>query len=207
MRLVSLIFLMVLAGCSTRQEYDRYSEWSLNDASSILTKESRDTVREKTVLWTEEKRGGAAYNKKGYRHVLYASRNIKRLDDHPTVADAVVTLSYTLDPIANSGKLESDAIDAAFKSYSVYETSRWERFCGDGKMDIKDWNFVAKEGREFVPEQLKENCNTPAYTRQDYISAWQATCDDGKATESQVIIRKSTIRPPEICDMDLPGEA
>ncbi len=41
------------------------------------------------------------------------------------------------------------------KGYSLYELSRWERYCDGGKgMDEHDWRFVEAEGTTNIPRTL-----------------------------------------------------
>lgn len=189
MRLIFVGFLVVgsLAGCSSQDVVTGPSY-----TQRVYTTH-KPTGRDETLTWYETERGGAAYNEEAYRHVL-AQRNSELLTDHsPEPAE---TFALNSDP-ASAAKVVDHAM---FRSYSIYELSRWERFCGAGKMDEKDWDFVSKEGRENVPPNLLENCMPPSYTRQEYIDAWKASCHGQTLTSAQRVIQSKTVRPNGICD-------
>lgn len=151
-----------------------------------LTK-TNTTSKDETLAWNNKARRGAVYSEKGYRHVL-ADRNVGSLQDIP--------------PEPSISANPADVIQRAtsMKSYSVYEMQRWERFCGHGAMDSKDWDFIAREGRSNIPESLKQDCSAPAFTRQDYIAAWESKCDGSDASTQDLVIRNTTISPPKLCN-------
>ena len=171
--------MLSLIACSTQKQ---------GNSNTYIQREyinQKQTGRDGTLTWYEDERAGAAYNKEAYKHVL-ASRNSELLTDHSPEPDISDNPENVIEKIK-------------VKSYSIYETRRWERFCGTGKMDSKDWDFIAKEGREHIPEQLKDNCSPPSYTRQDYIKAWENTCSNTKRRAGESVILNNTIRPPNIC--------
>lgn len=180
MRLRYLCFAITLTGCSSQEIYQpEYSQ----RVYSIEKPVGKDT----TLAWYNGERLGAAYTTEAYKHVLTKRNTAKLTDLSPG-------FSFMLpnDPASTINQVKT-------KSYTVYETQRWERFCGEGKMDSRDWDFVAQEGRENIPEQLKEVCTPPAYTRQEFIEAWQASCGNNPPTASQAIIREKTIAPSDVC--------
>lgn len=181
MRLGYIGFAIILAGCSSHEVYQP-SEYS----QRVYTTE-KPVGKDTTLTWYNDERSGAAYNAEAYKHVL-AKRNTAELADHSPEP----SLIHPNDPASAINQVTT-------KSYTVYETQRWERFCGAGKMDSMDWDFVAQEGRENIPEQLKEMCTPPAYTRQEYIEAWKASCGNNTPTASQSVIRENTISPRDVC--------
>jgi hypothetical protein len=196
--------LCFLAGCAT-DEHGRQRKIDIVQESTVMDSRNRSVVQENTLSWYEDERGGAAYREKGYRHVLFSSRNLKRLEDHSPAGDSNGLLETH--PAAKTDLAKDSALSiesAAFKSYSMYETGRWERFCGAGKMDSRDWDFIAEQGREFVPAELREDCAAPAYTRQDYLAAWKSTCAGGKPSSAEKVIRQQTLRPAHVCELTEP---
>jgi len=183
MRRGYLVIVVILSGCSTQEIYQppEYTQ-------RVYTNE-KPVGLDNTVTWSKTHRSGAAYNQENYRHIL-GVRNVAILSDHAP-EPAQITLSSE----------PAEAVERTIKSYSVYESQRWERFCGAAKMDSRDWDFISTEGRENLPDHFKQNCTPPAFTRQDYLSAWAASC--GNATplsKGHKIIRNSTLPPKGRCD-------
>jgi len=147
--------------------------------------DSKPTAKSGTIAHFSNRRLGAAYSEDSYLHVL-GTRNVVELQDHAPEA------SFIIDPIENLQK-------TTLRSYSVYEMSRWERFCGTGPMDKLDWDFIATEGRDNLPETLRVNCTQPTYTRQDYFAAWKASCNEGTPSDAQSRIRNASVSPGKIC--------
>jgi len=115
------------------------------------------THRLLTVAWGNKGRGGAAFRQPAYIHVL--------ANDQPTLT----TRQHAV-PLLNTGTLVSSSFDKLHTlkagSYSMYELSRWERYCNGGKgMDKRDWDFVRKEGTANIPLALLGKCNPPTATR------------------------------------------
>ncbi len=157
-------------------------------------------VKDGTLEYVESKRLGAAYGVTGYTHVL-AIRDDGELNDEALKAKSVdsTTDLFSLEN-ADSAAIDSAKIIEKVdkKSYSIYEMSRWERFCGHGNMDERDWAFIAKQGRNNLPIELVPTCVEPAYTRQDYLAAWSAICIS-EDTDMFSIIRNQTIPPKNHC--------
>lgn len=180
MRIMLIGALLTLAACSTTEEVE-HAGYSLR--SYINTK---PTSMAPTTAWYDAERGGAAIREQSYNHVV-GRQNVSELKDlSPEPA-------ISLDPAASIERSKK------VTSYSVYELQRWERFCGHGKMDGKDWDFVASEGRENIPLHLIAECNAPTYTRQEYLEAWKASCNGGSPNSAQQKIRSSTIPPKDHC--------
>jgi len=189
--ILSLAVTATLIGCSAQPKYDRYHQVIITPMANVLRNESLIN----TTQWSDRHRSGAALNQEGYRFVLAKNRNSNILDEQSK------EVLIPINPIETALDHVND--DEPIRSYSIYETQRWERFCGFGKkMDIRDWDFIAQQGREFVPEHLKSSCKPKAYTRIDYIAAWQASCDVGELSTSDKIIRAETIRPVDVCSLD-----
>jgi len=186
MRINYIMLFLFLSGCSSQETYQapQYTKRIYTTTTTV----GKDT----TLAWYDSERAGAAYNKEGYRHVL-TKRNTLILADNAPEPLEVITNS----PINAIKKLY-------IKSYSIYETERWERFCGDENMNSEDWKFIAREGRENVPEQLEKHCNPPPYTRQEYINAWKASCDEQVISVALEVIRLNSIAPHNICDVYKP---
>jgi hypothetical protein len=172
--------LLFLSACSSTSTTTVVA----TDYSHRTYTNEKPTALDTSLTWYNKQRSGAAINEEGYQHVL-GHQNIEILADEPaeplipsTPADAAKTVSK--------------------KSYSVYEMSRWERFCGAGKMDETDWDFVAKEGRGNVPETLDKKCDYPSFTRQEYLAAWKANCL-GETTAIQKVILEKTLKPASTC--------
>ncbi len=157
-------------------------------------------VKDGTLEFVESKRLGAAYGVKGYTHVL-AIREDGELNDEALKAKSA-DLTTDLFSLESSDSAVIDSAKIIEKvdkiSYSIYEMSRWERFCGHGNMDERDWVFIAKQGRNNLPVELASRCTEPAYTRQDYLAAWNAICID-EDTEMFFIIRNQSISPKAHC--------
>lgn len=195
LRIIGLVIL-VASGCSNNEKVTHSNEPTIRQYSNV-----HHPVKESTVALHEETRTGAAIGAAGYIFVVATERSTSKLEDTPVIASNADDAANKLSLVSS----ENAAIDAAKlvdkinkKSFSIYEMSRWERFCGHGKMDERDWAFVADQGRENLPESLKKECTEPTYTRQDYIDAWDAQCSD-KDTEEYDLIRARTISPEITC--------
>ncbi|MBX2808166.1 MAG: hypothetical protein KTR20_05985 [Cellvibrionaceae bacterium] len=184
MKVVLLLLPLLIAACAGRQAHD-------DEIAPAYTQREytqiKPTAMDNTLTWNQAVRAGSAYRGAAYYHVL-GTRTPEQLQDHPNK------------PAIAIGNTPGDAIERALKrSYSIYETQRWERFCGGGKMDSRDWDFVASQGRSNIPEQLAASCTPPAYTRQDYLTTWAAYCAKDELSVAQSLIKKATIAPPDSC--------
>jgi len=199
MRLL-LIGLAILAstGCSNNETVIQIEpERTFRQYTNI-----HHPVQDATLYFETEKRVGAAYNTTSYIHVLTPKRATSKLEDLPNkaqTADGVASKLSIKDSKSSSIDAAKSIQKATQVSYSIYEMTRWEHYCGHGKMNEKDWAFVADQGRDNLPKELKEQCTVPAYTRQDYLKAWNATCSDSDLN-SYKIIREKTLAPAKLCN-------
>lgn len=180
MRAMIVLAVVGLAACSSDESIEP-ANYSLREYIN-----TKPTSMPATLAWNDAERGGAAIRQESYYHVV-GRQNVSDLKD--------VSPDSTL-PLTPEASIQRST---KVVSYSIYEMQRWERFCGHGKMNSKDWDFVASEGRENIPYHLIAECTAPTYTRQDYIDAWTASCHGGKPTPAQTIIRNSSIPPKNNC--------
>lgn len=145
------------------------------------------TGKDETATWVGHTRTGAAYSQTACRQVL-ANHNIGTINDLP--ADSPRYSNKPADVIERASLLQS---------YSIYEMTRWQRYCDHGKMDEKDWEFVASQGRNNVPDTLKSLCNPPAFGRYEYLAAWKRSCDGSEPSTYDHAICRTTIAPNKIC--------
>lgn len=196
MRLIYIGIAIFIIGCTSNNAV--VQQKSETESRHFLN--IHNPVKDVTLEFFESKRLGAAYGVNGYRHVL-AIRKSSELNDEALNATSVdsTTDIFSLKN-ADSIVIDSQRIVEKVnkKSYSIYETSRWERFCGYGKMDERDWVFIAEQGRSNLPVELVSTCVEPAYTRQDYLAAWNAICMN-EDTEMFSIIRNQTVSPKNHC--------
>jgi hypothetical protein len=142
-----------------------------------------------TVTWNSDQRVGAAYKSEAYTHVLGQQNASDIVDIPPTSTSSVERFQNPSNAIKN----------AVNNGYSIYELQRWERFCGKGKMNAKDWDFIAIEGRHNLPEHLKPACTPPSFSRNDYLHAWQRFCSTGAISREDAFVINHTDSPHEEC--------
>jgi hypothetical protein len=163
----------------------------------LLVKENNKPAkvnRTLTLAWDNIGRGGAAMRKPGYIHVL-GDGKVGEAQNKMNDAEAIFSAE-------SNQKGDVNETLNAFKSltkgqgYSLYELSRWERYCNRGKgMDERDWRFIEAEGAEHIPSEIVVGCSPPAYTYQEYLSAWIAFCASKTITEADRLIVRSSVRP------------
>lgn len=131
---------------------------------AIASNKYRQVTRDHSMDWDHDGRGGAAMRQPAYVHTLsgYSTTHkptevspnfgmTRPINAHPVMLENAIKVGISFgDPTKP-------------QSYSIYEMSRWERFCKDeGKaMDKRDWDFVKKEGANNLPEHLRATCNPP----------------------------------------------
>lgn len=168
--------------------------------------------RQLTMAYDNFGRGGAAVRQPGYVHVI--NQEFNRLRDatgemsRDTLASELVDM---IDGLSEANALAViDAINAgitpegdrafdwlvsdASTGYSMYELSRWGRYCNGGKgMDEADWQFVTEHGAKGIPGMF-EDCTIPTYTYFDYKAAWERFCEGEASSHDRDIVRDS-VRP------------
>ncbi|MBB3105245.1 hypothetical protein [Azomonas macrocytogenes] len=124
----------------------------------LLMEKYQRTHRELSLDWDNRGRGGAALRQPGYVHTLGGTNHL----DRPLTADLPVqTVPQPEKTLIVSSLQKANDIQKG-QGYSVYEMSRWERYCNQGKgMDKADWAFVIREGRRNVPVSLMGGCRPP----------------------------------------------
>lgn len=123
----------------------------------------RQVSRQNTLDWDNMGRGGAAMRQPGYVHTLSGYNEIKQ--PKPVIGNFGQKNSAASKAMIDKAMRTPIAFGEPNRpqSYSIYEMSRWERFCTDeGKtMDKRDWDFVKKEGANNLPQHLRDTCNPP----------------------------------------------
>lgn len=186
MRSSSIFLLLAMTGaltaCSTTDEA-LPSPYSLKEFTNV-----KPVSRDATTALMVTERGGAAVREGGFEHVV-----AKR--EYANTSGSTQSFTPTTSP--------AEALKRAkVRSYSIYELSRWERFCGlDGrKMDYRDWEFISQEGTESVPLHMIGDCKPKSYTREEYLNAWRNSCNQGSAQAKDLRIQHETLKPPGICE-------
>jgi hypothetical protein len=182
--LPSLFIALAMTGCASYKSPPD-SAYSLREFQN-----EKPVGRDSTVARLPASRGGAAYRPEGYEQVV-GFRAVGEVVDVPVATEAAPAVT---DPLGNA------AAAATRKSYSAYELRRWERFCGSGKMDERDWAFVTKEGRNSLPEFMLLDCNEPTFNEADYRTAWKTICTPNHTiSASQRAILDKTLPPKNHC--------
>lgn len=133
--------------------------------------------RDYTLDWDNYGRGGAAMRQPAFVHTLSGNNNVGQVSElnapftdgvstkgniagYPALVSGAVAKGIG---IATNGGGIGPGKDTGDVSYSIYEMSRWERYCNNGKgMDKRDWAFVKKQGLNNVPYHLRSTCVPPA---------------------------------------------
>ncbi|EKO3796593.1 hypothetical protein P0F38_002659 [Vibrio metschnikovii] len=139
--------------------------------------------------------GGAAFRKPDYIHVLGPS-SLGANNESALIKQQKDKNGSNMEDAISAYKKLSSGVKG--KGYSLYELSRWERFCDSGNgMDERDWKFIEKEKGETgsIPSDLVGQCNPPQHTYQDYLTAWTQFCSSQKMTNEQRNIVRSSTRP------------
>ncbi|WP_193085835.1 MULTISPECIES: hypothetical protein [Halomonas] len=164
-----------------------------------------------TLSFSNAGQGGAAMREPGYVHVVNTDFNTLRQRMQALSDDA---MAKHLVDTADLSEVEAQEAIAALKSmepsenrhardwitsdpqgYSMYEISRWTRFCDSGNgMDEDDWRFVTGEGRDNVPE-LITYCEMPSHDYYDYLRAWERFCEMDGASQRDLSIVRDSVRP------------
>ena len=101
-----------------------------------------------TVDWLNISRGGAAFRKAGYRHVLTKHKPKLTARTYTKVASTDLVpemIANSLDKLSFSERMLA-----------------WQRYCNAGEdITAKDWEIILAEGILNVPESLKNTCTPP----------------------------------------------
>ena len=182
-------------------------------AHMALLGESTDremrTERGLTLAYDNKGSGGAAMRQPGYVHAVNGDFNELRKQvqafSHDEIARHLTQTTGLTDAQAQGvidalSSMESGRGSEArnwqmpdAQGYSMYEMSRWTRFCDGGRgMDERDWQFVDSMGRANVPDVLSE-CQMPEHGYPDYLRAWERFCEgETTSTRDRLIVRDSS---------------
>ncbi|MFC6674114.1 hypothetical protein [Marinobacterium aestuariivivens] len=196
----------LIAGCSSPPEKSPEPERTL-----IKNKHER-VSRDLTLSWDNMGRGGAAIRQPAYIHVL-GQGTLQSNGTKASIPDASTESLYQPHTVVeamrqfDAMKVADQAKQAdktAYKNarrertgHSLYELSRWERFCDGGKgMDEADWLFVTKSGgADSIPVPVQGSCNIPTYDYAGYLDAWTGFCTGSSVSPTQRDIVRVSIRP------------
>lgn len=176
------VVAITLAGCSSADSKDK----KFHEKHYVNIK---PTARDATTSNDPERVAGAAIEAADYHHVL-AKHRVEQLPD-----DAFDGAAKILEKSTPADKAQLEPI-GTIHSYSVYEMQRWNRYCGKGgKMDKRDWEFITREGKKNLPDELIGDCKAPTFTQSEYLNAWDTYCKKNQLTESERRITLATHSP------------
>ena len=125
----------------------------------------KQVSRDYTLDWDNYGRGGAAVRQPAYVHTLAGENNIGPVTELNGSFDSNAVKVFpasAIDQSLKAGLKIAESNDKGNISYSIYEMSRWERYCNHGKgMDKRDWAFVREQGLNNVPSHMRAKCNPP----------------------------------------------
>lgn len=219
--LLALSIAVSLAGCSSMAEkLERFKAGPQEEVVAVeevkpferVESKPERTSRDSTLSWDNIGRAGAAIHQPGYVHVLGK-------DGHTSLTGALTGSGAGWpkhngmggmggmgngDDAGGYGVGSSNSAGAGHTSkhgnqnqgYSMYQLSRWERYCNSGKgMDERDWRFVQKEGYGNAPlDALGGVCLQPTHRYEGYLSAWVRFCTSSPKLSSndRRIVRNSS---------------
>lgn len=200
MKRIPLLFIgaALVTGCASSPEPKPEPEPKV-----VETKQERIS-RDLTLSWDNMGRGGAAVRQPAYIHVL-GEGNLKQSGSKASIPKTDVANPYipenlaeAVNDIDNAQKKNAGVDNSKGKEgYSLYELSRWDRFCDGGKgMDEADWRFVTRHGgKANVPSILQDSCSAPAHDYKAYLAAWTGFCTGAGISSSQRDIVRESVRP------------
>ena len=203
-QLVVFVGLAILAGCSSTKNIPPIEAQKQIEAQK---KQNRRVDRGLNVSYEDLGLGGAAFNKPDYIHVLgpsslVANNESALIEQQKNIEQKNIEKNIEQQKNKNDSNMKNTISEYSSgvkgKGYSLYELSRWERFCDSGNgMDERDWLFIEKEKGETgsIPSDLVGQCNPPQHTYQDYLAAWTQFCTSQKMTNEQRKIVRSSTRP------------
>lgn len=146
---------------------------------------NHEHARDLTTQWSNTERTSASIEQGAYKHVM-AKRVTSDFDGKFNDVE-----EFKAKPI----KVTTGS------SVSVYELSRWERYCKKGEgSDKKDWMFY-ESSKYAVPAELADTCDVPGFKRTDYIAAWRNKCSATKLSALDSKITTHTIKPSSCSDL------
>ncbi|MEL4204580.1 hypothetical protein P0W48_14665 [Plesiomonas shigelloides] len=192
-QLIAILGVTILAGCASgTPEQNTQSQTALGENDKLAR-----VSMELSMSWGNMGRGGAALRQPGYIHVLG--------DGNIGVTMNTVQYDSASSDKTPAGFKQNGGVDEAIntfrsmnkgKSYSLYELSRWERYCNGGKgMDEHDWRFVVAEGTTNIPKDVITGCIPPTHTYQEYLDAWTYFCTSQTVTDADRRIVRESVRP------------
>ncbi|EOV0985941.1 hypothetical protein ACW6AV_003426 [Edwardsiella piscicida] len=180
-RLIVALGALILTGCASEQQKD------MGPNPADLTKPNRVT-RELSQSWDNIGRGGAALRQPAYVHVL-GNGNVGSTMNNAQVQTGGMLRKNT----GNNGLFNSMSEG---KGYSLYELSRWERYCDNGKgMDEHDWRFIKAQGETNIPRNALTGCIPPSHSYNDYLTAWTHFCTKKPISDAERSIVRNSVRP------------
>nr|BET98791.1 hypothetical protein TCT1_37120 [Xenorhabdus sp. TCT-1] len=192
-QLIAILGVAILAGCASNapeQKPQPQTAPAENDKPARVS-------RELSMAWDNMGLGGAALRQPGYIHVLgdgNVSATMNKVKDDSAGSDktpAGIKQHGDVNEAINTFKSMNKG-----KGYSLYELSRWERYCDGGKgMDEHDWRFVEAEGTTNIPKDVVTGCIPPTHTYQDYLNAWTHFCTSQAVTDADRRIVRESVRP------------
>lgn len=121
---------------------------------------THDHARDLTTQWSNTERTSASIEQGTYKHVM-ATRMTADFDGNVNEVEEIKPKPLKV---------------TTGNSVSVYEMSRWERYCRKGEgSDRKDWIFY-ESSKYAVPAELADTCEDPGFKREHYIAAWRNKC-------------------------------
>lgn len=192
-QLITILGVTILAGCASgTPEQSTQSQTALAENDKLAR-----VSMELSMSWGNIGCGGAALRQPGYIHVLG--------DGNIGVTMNTVQYDSASSDKTPAGFKQNGGMDEAIntfksmnkgKSYSLYELSRWERYCNGGKgMDEHDWRFVVAEGTTNIPKDVITGCIPPTHTYQEYLDAWTYFCTSQTVTDADRRIVRESVRP------------
>lgn len=191
-QLIAIFGVAILAGCASNKQEQPPQPQTIPAENDKPARVSRDL----SLAWDNMGRGGAALRQPGYVHVLgdgNVSATMNKVKDGSSGSQNVsagikqgdVTHAINTFKEMNKGK-----------GYSLYELSRWERYCDSGKhMDEHDWRFIENEGETNIPKDVVTGCIPPTHNYQDYLNAWTRFCTSQTVTDTDRRIVRESVRP------------
>ncbi|MCB5162636.1 hypothetical protein [Marinomonas algarum] len=196
---ILMIGAAIVSGCASKDVVTHIDTIEVQNKETQMKRTSRDS----TLSWENIGRGGAALRQPAYVHVL-GEGNLKVLSKDSDIPEVNAKnpfepsdLMAVIDGIDKKSSNATNQTKHSIKQYSLYELSRWERFCDQGKgMDEDDWMFVTNNGGESgLPEIYSGSCKSPGHNYADYLDAWVEFCSNDSIERHQRDIVRDSVRP------------